>query len=198
MYTTRQRYFGVPTNDASLTEAATTILEDSRLNPYRFSRSEERTSQNSELNVTESALNELLFNVTLSLAGLNLFTENVTVNATEYLSTYTFSRPVYLVVPYALCLAGGLAIVALGLWSLRENGVPATDGFMQVMMATRGRTEMERLVLEQELIDPDKSNKELKELKIRYGELATEDEMAGKKIWGFGTGEETVSARKRR
>jgi hypothetical protein len=156
------------------------------------------TSQNSILNVTEAALNELLFNVTLSLAGLDLFTKIVDVNATDYLNTYAFSRPINLVLPYALCLATGLLIVGLGLWSMWQNQVPATDGFMQVMMATRGRTEMERLAVEDELVDTERASKELKELKVRYGELVMEDQVDGKRVWGFGTAEETVSLRKRR
>jgi hypothetical protein len=156
-------------------------------------------SQTSDVNVTEATLNELLTNITFSLASLNLFTDNVTVNTTEYLNTYDFSRPINLIVPYALCLAAGSIIVALGLWSMWQNGVPASDGFMQIMMATRGRTQMERLVLEQagELGDVNKASTALKELKVRYGELVMEGELGGKRSWGFGTADETMSLRKR-
>jgi hypothetical protein len=158
-------------------------------------------SQTSDVNITEATLNELLTNITFSLASLHFFTDNnVTVNTTEYLHTYDFSRPINLILPYALCLAAGLIVVALGLWSMWQNGVPASDGFMQVMMATRGRTQMERLVIEQsgEFGDVDKASKMLKELKVRYGELVTEDELGGKRSWGFGTADETMSLRKRR
>jgi hypothetical protein len=148
------------------------------------------------VNITEAGLNELLTNITISLMSLDLWTDNITVNATVYRNTYAFSRKINLVLPYSLCLAFGLLIVGLGLSSLWHNGVPASDGFMQVMMATRGRTEMERLVLEQGLVDVNKASKELKDLKVRYGELVTDDMMEGEKIWGFGTAEETVSARK--
>jgi hypothetical protein len=117
-------------------------------------------------------LNELLTNVTFSLMSLDLWNDTIVVN--------------------------GLLIVALGLLSLWQNGVPATEGFMQVMMATRGHTEMERLVLEQELRDSDKATRELKELRIRYGELVTEDAVEGRKMQGFGTAGETVSLRKSR
>lgn len=114
-------------------------------------------SPTSELTVTEASPHELLTYITLSLAGLDLFTDNVTVNATEYLSTYDFSRPLSCLTINSF-LADGAPIVALGLWSMRQNGVPATNGFLQVMMATRGRSEMERLVLEQELVDLDKAS----------------------------------------
>jgi hypothetical protein len=173
------------------------ILEDSRLNPYRFSLSL-KFSENSSINLTEAALNELLTNVTISLMTLDIWTDNVDVNWTVYYNTYDFSQPANLIVPYALCLAFGLLIVALGLRSLWLNGVPATDGFMQVMIATRGRTEMETMVLQEELVDPSKASKELKNLKVRYGELVVEDAMDGKRVWGFGTAEETISLRKKK
>jgi hypothetical protein len=177
-----------------------TILEGSRLNPQRFNTSEVKSSYSESLifNITEAALNELLTNITFSLMALDLWTDNITVNATVYRNTYVFSRPFHLVLPYALCLAFGLAIVVLGLSALWRNGVPATEGFMQIMMATRGPTEMERRVLQHELVDAKKVSKELKSLRVRYGELVLENGVEGKRIWGFGTAEETVSLRKRK
>jgi hypothetical protein len=65
------------------------------------------------------------------------------------------------------------------------------------MMATRGRTEMERLVLKEGLIGSEKATQELMGLKVRYGELVSVDAMKEDRIWGFGTVEETVSRRKR-
>jgi hypothetical protein len=67
------------------------------------------------------------------------------------------------------------------------------------MMATRGNTEMERLVLKDRLAAIDNMSKELKSLKIRYGELVGEDVLGveGMRL-GFGTVEETVSLRKKR
>jgi hypothetical protein len=148
--------------------------------------------------VTEAALNELLTNITMSLMTLDVWTDNINVTATVYRNTYDFSRKINLILPYTLSIAFGLLIVGLGLGSLFYNGVPANDGFMQVMMATRGRTEMERLVLQQSLVGSKEVSKELKDLMVRYGELVMEDAMEGDKIWGFGTAEETVWTRKRK
>ncbi|KAH7405647.1 hypothetical protein DE146DRAFT_744015 [Phaeosphaeria sp. MPI-PUGE-AT-0046c] len=175
----------------------TSILHISRLNPHRYLTSGERNTGTSDVNVTEAGLNELLTNITLSLMTLNLWTNDVNVTATSYRNTYDFSHKISLTLPYALCLAFGLPIVALGLSSLWSNGVPANDAFMQVMMATRGRTEMERLVLEQGVVDADKVPKELKNLKVRYGELVTEDVVNAKKSFGFGTAVETAWTRKK-
>ena len=162
----------MPLNDretCKLTQVATSVLENSRLNPYRYSTSGERDVGGSDVNVTEAALNELLTNITISLMTLDLWTDNINVTTTVYRNTYDFSRKINLVLPYTLCLAFGLLIVGLGLGSLWHNGVPASDGFMQIMMATRGRTDMERLVLEQGLVDSNEASKELKDLKVRYG-----------------------------
>jgi hypothetical protein len=149
------------------------------------------------LNVTEASLNEILTNITISLMTLDLWTDDVNVTTTAYRNTYDFSLKINLILPYALCLAFGLLVVGLGLGSLWHNGAPASDGFMQVMMATRGRTEMERLVLKENLVGSEKASQELMDLKVRYGELVSVDAMKEDRIWGFGTVEETVSIRKR-
>jgi hypothetical protein len=130
--------------------------------------------------------------------SLDLWIDDINVTTTVYRNTYNFSRKINIILPYTLCLAFGLLIVGLGLNSLWQNGVPASDGFMQIMMATRGKTEMERLVLKQSWVGLEKESQELKDLKVRYGELVTVDAMKEDKVWGFGTVEETVSIRKRR
>jgi hypothetical protein len=161
-----------------------------------------KKSENRNLNITEASLNELLTNITISLLTLHMWTRPVTVNSTEYRNMYHFSRPLNLILPYVLCLGIGLIIVIVGLLSMWQNGVPATDGgFVQVMMATRGRTEMETLVLQHGLANPGALSEKLQDLRIRYGELVVgEERMAddvGKRC-GFGTMEETISLRKRR
>jgi hypothetical protein len=180
-----------------LTQIATSILDNSRLNPYRYSIPSREYSGTSDLNVTEASLNEILTNITISLMTLDLWTDHINVTTTAYRNTYDFSLKINLILPYALCLAFGLLIVGLGLGSLWHNGVPASDGFMQVMMATRGRTEMERLVLKENLVGSEKASQELVGLRVRYGELVSVDAMKEDRIWGFGTVEETVSIRKR-
>jgi hypothetical protein len=115
---------------------------------------------------------------------------------------YHFSRPLNLILPYSLCLGIGLVIVTLGLLPMWQNGVPATDGgFVQVMMATRGRTEMESFVLRHGLANPSAFCEELKHLRIRYGELVIGEEGGvvdvGKR-YGFGTMEETISLTRRK
>jgi chemotaxis receptor (MCP) glutamine deamidase CheD len=67
------------------------------------------------------------------------------------------------------------------------------------MIATRGDTEMERLVLREKLTTVKNMSAELKALKVRYGELVGEDVLGVEgRTMGFGTVEETVSLRKRK
>jgi hypothetical protein len=96
----------------------------------------------------------------------------------------------------------GVIIAVLGLWSLYQNEVAAADGgFLQVMMAIRGNTRLERLVVEQGLVNPNEISKELKYLKIRFGQLVDNELTAAEAVKGrvgFGTVEETLALRRRK
>jgi hypothetical protein len=142
----------------------------------------------------------VLTNITLSAISLGTWWDVVTVTTTRYQSTYSFANPLNLILPYSICLAAATLFAVIAIFSLSRNGTPAADGgFLQIMTATRGNTKMERLVLKERLMAIDSVSKELKDLKIRYGELIGEDSFGvnGMRL-GFGTVEETVSLRKRK
>jgi hypothetical protein len=153
-----------------------------------------------DLNLTEGLLNGVLTNITLSAISLGTWWDRVNVTTTRYQSTYSFANPLNLILPYSVCLAAATLFAAIAIWSLWRNGMPAADGgFLQVMVATRGNTEMERLVLRERLTTIENMSAELKNLKIRYGELVGEDVLGAEGTrMGFGTVEETVSLRKRK
>jgi hypothetical protein len=114
--------------------------------------------------------------------------------ATTYRNTYQFSHKKNLVLPYSICLGVAIVFAIIALWSLHQNGIPVADGgFLQVMMATRGDTQMERLVLKDGITAVDDMSKELGSLKVRYGELVSQE-----KRMGFGTTDETLALRKRK
>ncbi|KAH9872612.1 hypothetical protein J1614_005005 [Plenodomus biglobosus] len=153
-----------------------------------------------DLDITEDLLNSVLTNITLSAITLGTWWDMVPVTTTRYRSTYSFANPFNLILPYSICLTAATIFVAISIWSLWQNGIPAADGgFLQIMIATRGNTAMERLVLQERPIGIDNISDELKSLKVRYGELATEEApgIEGRRL-GFGTAEETLSLRKRR
>jgi hypothetical protein len=153
-----------------------------------------------ELNLTEVILNDVLTNITLSAISLGTWWDEIEVNYTRYQSTYSFANPINLILPYSVCLAVATAFAATAIWSLSRNGIPAADGgFLQIMTATRGNTEMERLVLRENLTTVENMSEELKALRVRYGELVGEDVVgANGRTVGFGTIEETISLRKRK
>lgn len=74
----------------------------------------------------------------------------------------------------------------------------ADDGFSQVMLATRGNTEMEQMVSREKCVVPGDMSEGLGALEIRYGELISGRGEGGGMRLGFGTVDETVSLRRRR
>lgn len=124
-----------------------------------------------DLNIPEASLNELLTNISISILTLNMWSDITNFKIKVYRNTYHFSRPLNLVLPCVLCLGFGLVILVFGLFAMHENGMPVADGgFIQVMMATRGSTEVEPLVRKQGLVSTSAISKEPKNLKIRHGE----------------------------
>jgi hypothetical protein len=150
------------------------------------------------LNITEESLNNVLTNITLSAITLGTWWDMVNVTTTSYRSTYKFSNPLNLILPYSICMVIGTAFAAAAIWSLYRNGVPAADGgFLQIMMTTRGDTQMNRLVLREGLNPKTGLPDDLKHLKVRYGELGHEITGGESGLLGFGTTQEVVSPMKR-
>ncbi|KAF1843229.1 uncharacterized protein K460DRAFT_407592 [Cucurbitaria berberidis CBS 394.84] len=150
-----------------------------------------------DFNLTEQTMNEYIANVTISALTLKIGKNKTQVNVTEYHTTYDFSAPINLILPYALSLAIGIVFVAIGIWSWSQNGTSAFDGgFLQVMATTVGRTQMEDLAIaHQTSNNGDYKSKELMDLRVRYGELV-DAEGVGTGLAAFGTIEETKMLRK--
>jgi hypothetical protein len=147
-----------------------------------------------DINPTEDLLNTLLYNITLSAFSLGTWKENVSVASTLYRNTYQFSHKRNLILPYSVCFGIAIIFAVVAMWSLHQNGISAADGgFLQVMMATRGDTQMERLVLKSESVSAYNVSKDLGSLKVRYGELVRQEGRMG-----FGTAEETLALRRRK
>ncbi|OAL56202.1 hypothetical protein IQ07DRAFT_626316 [Pyrenochaeta sp. DS3sAY3a] len=173
------------------------LLDLSTFNTQRFNEiaSEEYEPMNYTIN--EQTINEYIANVTISAMSLNLGKAKVPINYTEYRTTYHFSRPVNLIVPYSLLFLFSTISVVFGILSLNRNGAAATDGgFLQIMTTNVGRTKAEDLITEHYIShNGDNVPDVLLDLKIRYGELIDESGV-GKGIAGFGTEEETRMLKK--
>ncbi|KAL1792233.1 hypothetical protein ACET3X_009984 [Alternaria dauci] len=199
--------------DFSPIENANTMIEWSALNTQRYNITsvhnsgredpwdlnsfyeqtvEENFDPRRDLNLSEAMLNEFLINVSISALTLDTWHVPYPVNITEYRTTYHFSRPINLIIPYALSLAFALVFIGIGIWSLVENGVPATDGgFLQVATTTTGRTEMAKLIESNTEEDGKEGvRKELLSMKVRYGELVDDGGVSTGRA-GFGTLAET-------
>ncbi|EDU49127.1 hypothetical protein A1F94_005174 [Pyrenophora tritici-repentis] len=171
-------------------------LRGTAFDTSRFDAQKKTYDPRADLDLTEVMLNQILANVTISAISLGTWWDNIPVTLVRYRRLYRFSDPLNLIVPYTLCFAAAIVFAAMATWSLLQNGVPAADGgFLQIMLATRGNTEMNRRVLEEGATTVEDISDELKSLEVRYGELLGEGEGVKR---GFGTVEETASLRKRR
>lgn len=152
------------------------------------------------INITQDLLHDVLTNIAISSVSLATWWDIVPITTTRYQSTYSFANPLNLILPYSICLAAVTTFAVLAIVSLSRNGTPAADGgFLQIITATRGNTEMERLMLREKLTTVENMSVELRALKVRYGELLDEDVVGiDGRMAGFGMIEETVSLRKRK
>jgi hypothetical protein len=157
------------------------------------------------LTINENLLNSLLSNITISTLSLGVEYAMVPVTITNFRNTYVFSNLLNFFLPYALCLSGALLYVVIGIMALITNGVPAKDGgFLQIMMSTRGRTQMEEMVLKEDVVGSGVVSKELLDRKVRFGELVEVESEENRnllktsgRLMGFGTVDETLPLRRR-
>jgi len=126
--------------------------------------------------ITEKSLNDLLFNITISMLSLDIWNESIPVTSTNFRNTYVFSSQLSFFLPYGLRLGFASVYAIIGIRALIINGVPAVDGgFLQIMMATRGRTEMEDIIVAKMANGPSGLSEETLNIKVRFGELFREE-----------------------
>lgn len=88
------------------------------------------------------------------------------------------------------------SLAMIGWLSLKKNGVPATDnGFLQVLMTTRGRPVLDQIAAGGYLGGDDNIPPQLEQLEVRFGELINPDDPLRTKevsLAGFGCKDEVV------
>jgi hypothetical protein len=124
--------------------------------------------------------NELLINITISALSLNERFDMVNGTESQTFNIYHFQNKLIFFLPYGLCLGLSIPILVLGLIALHvhNNGVSAiTGGFVQILMTTTGRTEIEAAILKGSatLGGHENVTKELEDLEIRFGELVNDE-----------------------
>lgn len=140
-------------------------------------------------------LNQALLNITLSIiADYKLWnTARTEVTQWKIINVYSFSKPLNLIIPYFVTLLVTIPILAIGMLTLLQNGVSAVDGgFIQLITTSTGSEALEKLAGGACLGGDESVPKELKDLKIRFGELVGVEKGWAMRRAGFGTEEETV------
>lgn len=108
---------------------------------------------------------------------LLVWNTTVTANITTYHNTYTFSRPINLILPYALSLFISIPFLVSGYVSLQSNGFAATsDSFLQFLLTATRSENLDRMTLPCQFGGGEMATEELKNALIMFGELRVEKE----------------------
>lgn len=136
------------------------------------------------LTVTESLLNSLLANVTISALSLDTWYDLVKGTENIPFKIYRFENKLNFFLPYGISLFLAIPIIGIGLLAIRNNGVTAIDGgFLQILMTTTGRTKLEEAAVQGCFGGEESIPSELKKLKVRFGELIVDEKtLAGEEI----------------
>ncbi|KAE9362950.1 hypothetical protein N431DRAFT_423291 [Stipitochalara longipes BDJ] len=128
-------------------------------------------------NISETSLNSMLHNITLSTISLGLWNTSTEVITGDFVNTYSFTghRRYNLIMPYAVCLLVSLGFVVLGLYSLFGNSVAASNGFLQTIQTSGGSVALDAAAKGSSLGGPDNVPKELQSLELVFGELTEPD-----------------------
>ena len=149
-------------------------------------------------NITQDTLNDYLFNMTVSMM-MAYGTWNTTANVTRSttINVYSFSRPLNLILPYFVSLLVSLPFIIIGGVALLKNGVSAMDGsFMQIVTTSTGSAILDKAAAGGCLGGNESAPEELKNLRIRFGEIIHREEPGKVKRAGFGVESEVTSLKK--
>ncbi|KAF2107401.1 hypothetical protein BDV96DRAFT_693411 [Lophiotrema nucula] len=177
-----------------------TWIRDTAFNRNRYNA----TNAGPSFAITGEILNEIVANVTIaamfSYYPLSIWNTTAIANVTTYRNIYSFSRPVNLILPYALSLVFSLPLLILGYLSLRSNGVAALgDSFLQLLVTVTRSEELDRIARPCSLGGDEMATKELKHTRIMFGELGAVDKRENNfGRMGFGLEEEVVRSEFRR
>lgn len=128
----------------------------------------------------------------------DLGNQTTTVTTTVFQNVYVFSEKLQFFIPYFGTLVITIPFLILGLLALRWNGVSAAEGFMQILTTTTGSKALEKASAGGCLGGEANMPEDLKELRVRFGELVgiTGDGKRGIRRAGFGIENEVVPLRR--
>jgi hypothetical protein len=118
---------------------------------------------------------QLLINTTISALSLNKNIDTVLGTVTRAFNVYRFRNRLSFFLPYSLCVGLAVPIILLGLvafYTKNEKTSAITGGFLQLLMTTTGRTQLEKLVMGSASMGGyENVTDELKAAEITFGEL---------------------------
>jgi hypothetical protein len=173
------------------------IIERTRFNTAFDTLQPVADSGKPQFIVNQTTLNDQLINITMSvMMAYNQWSAQVNATVVDSVNVYSFSQPLVLILPYFISLAVALPFMILGFTALLRNGVSATDGgFMQIIATSTGSAVLDRAAAGGCLGGDENAPRELRELKIRFGEFVGRGD-AGVKRAGFGVDGEVKPLRK--
>lgn len=127
----------------------------------------ESTSSFSLTKDLKSGIPELMRNITLSVMGTNNATSSTVCTSYTDELVYKYS-PVWLLVPYFVGFFLSVLCAALGMYAIFVDGVSVEDGFSQILVTTRNPILDET---SEGVCLTSSEAKELKEQRVRFGEL---------------------------
>ncbi|KAJ5436852.1 hypothetical protein N7445_007737 [Penicillium cf. griseofulvum] len=119
----------------------------------------------------KTGIPELMQNITLSVMGTNNPTSTTECTSFQTELVYRYS-PLWLLVPYFVGSGLSFLCVSIGFYTLVADGVPVEDNFSQILVTTRNPALDE---ISGGLCLTSNQGEQLKEQKIRFGELIRED-----------------------
>jgi len=131
----------------------------------------------------------MLHNATLSTISIGLWNTTTNVAKGNFTNAYSFSGPrrFILIMPYTACLLVGMVFVRIGLHSLFENVVAASNGFLQIIQTSRGSVDLDYVARGGSLGGPDNVPRALKDIELVFGELknaASDNGVVRRAGWG--------------
>ncbi|RPA77313.1 hypothetical protein BJ508DRAFT_364532 [Ascobolus immersus RN42] len=123
-----------------------------------------------DINLTPQILEEVMNNITISLIGLNRWSEKTMVEFTPWGNVYNFD-PWRLLIPYISVFVVSLVLCALGLHALLSNGFAATGGFLQIVESTVESKILHEVAKDSAVSVGSDPSKELEDLRLVLGEV---------------------------
>lgn len=146
-----------------------------------------------KFNISAESIERYLEDLVISTIGLDWSTNSAKIEAMVGTSLYSFSETSQFYYPYAACLITAALIYAIGLWSLRKNGLPAGDDFSQVIVATCSSKALRDACSLCVRGDDVKASERLENIAVRFGLVSSSDGETvprQRRVLGFGTKDE--------